>query len=155
MERFGTTQRQLAVIAAKNHHHGSMNPMAQYQIDMTVEQVLEDYLVAYPLTRSMCAPIGDGATAAFICSEAALKRYPDAHPVKILASVLASGSMPESGLEGIGMRASRRAYEIAGLGPEDIDVVEVHDATAFGELWQYEELGFCPLGDGEIGRAHV
>jgi len=148
MERFGTTQRQLAVIAAKNHHHGSMNPMAQYQIDMTTEQVLEDYLVAYPLTRSMCAPIGDGATAAFICSEAALKKYPDARPVKILASILASGSLPESGLEGIGVRASRRAYEIAGLGPQDIDVVEVHDATAFGELWQYEELGFCPVGEG-------
>jgi acetyl-CoA acetyltransferase len=148
MERHGTTQRQLAVIAAKNHHHGSMNPMAQYQIDMTTEQVLEDYLVAYPLTRSMCAPIGDGAAAAFICSEAALKKYPDARPVKILASILKSGSLPESGLEGIGMRASRRAYEVAGLGPQDVDVVEVHDATAFGELWQYEELGFCPVGDG-------
>jgi len=148
MELHGTTQRQLAVIAAKNHHHGSMNPMAQYQMDMTTEQVLEDYLVAYPLTRSMCAPIGDGAAAAYICSEAALKKYPDARPVKILASVLKSGSLPESGLEGIGARASHRAYEVAGLGPQDVDVVEVHDATAFGELWQYEELGFCPVGEG-------
>ncbi len=148
MKAYGTTQRQLAVIAAKNHHNGSLNPMAQYQMDMTVEEVLEDYLVAYPLTRAMCAPIGDGAAAALICSQRALKRFPDAKPVRIRASVLVSGSLPDSGLEGIGKRASRRAYEVAGLGPEDIDVAEVHDATAFGELVQYEEMGFCPQGEG-------
>ncbi len=148
MKAYGTTQRQLAVIAAKNHHNGSMNPMAQYQMDMTVEEVLEDYQVAYPLTRAMCAPIGDGAAAAFICSERALKKYPGARPVRIRASVLASGSLPDSGLEGIGERASRRAYEIAGLGSEDVNVAEVHDATAFGELLQYEEMGFCPEGGG-------
>ncbi|MDD3717302.1 MAG: thiolase family protein [Actinomycetota bacterium] len=148
MKAYGTTQRQLAVIAAKNHHNGSMNPMAQYQMDMTVEEVLEDYQVAYPLTRAMCAPIGDGAAAAIICSEKALGRFPDAKPVRIRASVLVSGSLPDSGLAVIGERASRRAYEAAGLGPEDIDVAEVHDATAFGELAQYEEMGFCPVGEG-------
>jgi acetyl-CoA acetyltransferase len=148
MKAYGTTQRQLAVIAAKNHHNGSMNPMAQYQMDMTVEQVLEDYQVAYPLTRAMCAPIGDGSAAAFICSERALTRFPDAKPVRIRASVLASGSLPDSGLEGIGERASRRAYEAAELGPEDLDLAEVHDATAFGELAQYESMGFCPRGEG-------
>ncbi len=148
MKAYGTTQRQLAVIAAKNHHNGSLNPMAQYQMDMTVEEVLADYQVAYPLTRAMCAPIGDGAAAALICSERALKRFPDAKPVRIRASVLASGSLPDSGLAGIGARASGRAYEMAGLGPEDIDLAEVHDATAFGELMQYEEMGFCPEGEG-------
>jgi len=148
MKAFGTTQRQLAIIAAKNHHNGSLNPMAQYQMDMTVEEVLEDYQVAYPLTRAMCAPIGDGAAAALVCSERALKRFPDAKPVCIRASVLASGSLPDSGLAGIGERASRRAYEMAGLGPEDVNVAEVHDATAFGELLQYEEMGFCPEGGG-------
>ncbi len=147
-EKYGTTQRQLAVIAAKNHYHGSMNPLAQYQMNMTVEEVLEDRMVAYPLTRSMCAPIGDGAAAALICSERALKKYPDARPVKIRASVLTAGSLPDSGFEYVSRRASRKAYEIAGLGPEDIDVVEVHDATAFGELLQTEELGFCPEGEG-------
>ena len=149
MERYGTTQRQLAVIAAKNHWHGSMNPLAQYQIDMSVEEVLNDRPVAYPLTRAMCAPIGDGATAALLCSERALSRFPDARPVKVRASVLASGSLrwdPEA--EMIGERLSRRAYELAGLGPEDVDVAEVHDATAFGELLQCEELGFCPAGEG-------
>jgi len=148
MKAYGTAQRQLAVIAAKNHYHGSLNPMAQYQMDMTVEGVLEDVLVAYPLTRSMCAPIGDGAAAALVCSEAVLKRYPGARPVRILASTLASGSLPDSGIENIGKRLSLEAYEMAGLGPEDIDVAEVHDATAFGELLQYEELGFCPEGEG-------
>jgi acetyl-CoA acyltransferase len=148
MKAYGTTQKQLAVIAAKNHHNGSMNPMAQYQMDMTVEEVLEDYQVAYPLTRAMCAPIGDGSAAALICSEQALARFPDANPVRIRASVLASGSLPDSGLAGIGSRASKRAYEVASLGPEDIDLAEVHDATAFGELLQYEEMGFCAEGEG-------
>lgn len=149
MQQYGTTQRQLAVIAAKNHWHGSMNPLAQYQMDMSVEEVLNDRAVAYPLTRSMCAPIGDGATAALVCSERALKRFPEARPVKVKASVLASGSLkfgPEQEL--IGKRLSRKAYEVSGLGPEDLDLAEVHDATAFGELLQCEELGFCPDGEG-------
>jgi acetyl-CoA acetyltransferase len=148
MKTYGTTQRQLAEIAAKNHHNGSLNPMAQYQMDMSVEEVLADYQVAYPLTRAMCAPIGDGSAAAIICSERALNKYPNARPVRIRASVLASGSLPDSGLAGIGERASRRAYEMAGLGPEDINLAEVHDATAFGELLQYEEMGFCAVGEG-------
>jgi acetyl-CoA acyltransferase len=148
MKVYGTTQRQLATIAAKNHHNGSMNPMAQYQMDMTVDEVLEDYQVAYPLTRAMCAPIGDGSAAAIVCSERALKKYPEAKPVRIRASVLASGALPDSGLVGIGARASGRAYEMSGLGPEDVNVAEVHDATAFGELLQYEEMGFCPEGEG-------
>ena len=149
MEKYGTTQRQLAIIAAKNHYHASLNPLAQYQVNMTVEEVLNDRPVAFPLTRAMCAPMGDGATAALLCSKRALKRFPGARPVKILASVLTSGGIPESGeMDLIGMRLSRQAYEIAGVGPEDIDVAEVHDATAFGELLQTEELGFCGEGEG-------
>ena len=150
MERYGTTQRQLAVISSKNHYHGSLNPHAQYQKAMSVEEVLEDNPVSYPLTRSMCAPIGDGAAAALLCSERLLKRYPDARPVRIRASVLAAGALPDSGLEPIGERLSKKAYEQAGIGPEDIDVAEVHDATAFGELLQSEELGFCPEGMGGV-----
>ena len=76
MKAYGTTQRQLAVIASKNRHNGSMNPLAQYQKDMSVEEVLADLQVAYPLTRAMCAPIGDGAAAALICSEAGLEEVP-------------------------------------------------------------------------------
>jgi acetyl-CoA acetyltransferase len=148
MQQYGTTQRQLAVIASKNRHNGALNPMAQYQQEMTVEEVLEDRMVAYPLTRSMCAPIGDGSAAAIVCSAEALKKYPDARPVRIRASVLASGSLPESGLEPISRRASRQAFEASGVGPEEIDVVEVHDATAYGELIQCEDLGLCPVGEG-------
>ena len=150
MERYGTTQRQLAVISAKNHYHGSLNPLAQYQKNMSVEEVLADNVVSYPLTRPMCAPIGDGAAAAILCSERGLKRYPDARPVRIRASVLAAGAFPDYGLKPIGERLSRKAYEQAGLGPEDIDVAEVHDATAFGELLQCEELGFCAEGMGGV-----
>lgn len=148
MERFGTTQRQLAVIASKNHHHGSMNPLAQYQRDMTVDEVMNDLLVSYPITRSMCAPIGDGAAAAIICSEKVAKRFPRARPVKIAASVMSSGALPGSGLAGIGVRTGALAYEQAGVGPGDIDVAELHDATAFGELALCEQLGFCGKGEG-------
>jgi len=149
MEKYGTTQRQLAMIAAKNHYHASLNPLAQYQMDMTVEEVLGDRPVAYPLTRAMCAPMGDGATAALLCSGKALKRFSGARPVKILASVLTGGAIPKGGeIDLIGERLSKKAYEVAGLGPEDINVAEVHDATAFGELLQCEELGFCGEGEG-------
>jgi acetyl-CoA acyltransferase len=149
MQQYGTTQRQLAVIAAKNHYHASLNPLAQYQVDMSVEEVLNDKPVAFPLTRSMCAPMGDGATAALLCSGKALKKFAGARPVKVLASVLTSGSIPKSGgMDLIGKRLSEKAYSIAGLGPEDVDVAEVHDATAFGELLQCEELGFCAEGEG-------
>lgn len=148
MSRYGTTQRQLAVIASKNHFHGSLNPLAQIQKDMTVEEVLADPLVSYPLTRSMCSPVGDGAAAALLCSGGYLKKLAGARPVKVRACVLGSGM--DSPLEGeeIGVRLSRRAYRLAGVGPEDIDLAEMHDATAFGELLQTENLGFCPRGEG-------
>lgn len=148
MKAYGTTQRQLAVIASKNRCNGALNPLAQFQQEMSVEEVLADVQVAYPLTRAMCAPIGDGSAAALVCSERALSRLNGARPVRIVASKLASGSLPDSGLEGIGKRLSRDAYETAGVGPDDIDLVEVHDATAFGELMQCEELGLCPVGEG-------
>lgn len=150
MSRYGSTQRQFAVISAKNHFHSSLNPLAQIQKDMTVEEVLADKLVSYPLTRPMCAPIGDGATAAILCSGDYLKKLPNARPVKIRASILGSGT--DRGLEGedIGVRLSRKAYEIAGVGPEDINVAEVHDATAYGELHQTEALGFCSEGEGGL-----
>lgn len=146
MEAYGTTQHQLAVIAAKAHNNSALNPLAQYTFPMTVEQVMADRAVAFPLTRAMCAPIGDGAAAAILCSERYLKKHGINRAVKIRASVLKSGT--RSGLPDVYQRASKAAYEAAGLGPQDIDVAEVHDATAFGELYQYEKLGFCPEGEG-------
>jgi acetyl-CoA acetyltransferase len=148
MNRFGSTQRQLAVICAKNHWHGSMNPRAQYQKDMTVEEVLADKPVAYPLTRAMCAPVGDGAAAAIVCSERTLKKLKKPRPVRVVASVLGSGRDRDMDGEDIGERLGKLAYEEAGVGPEDIDLAELHDATAYGELHQTEAMGFCPLGEG-------
>ena len=148
MDRFHSTQYQLAVICSKNHWHGSMNPLSQYQNPMSIEEILADKPVAYPLTRAMCAPVGDGAAAAIVCSEKYLKKSTNASPVRILASVLGQGA--DRGLDetDIGERLSREAYEISGVGPEDIDTAELHDATAFGELHQTEAMGFCPLGEG-------
>ena len=144
MERHGTTQQQLAVIAAKNHRHGALNPDAQYRRPMTVEEVLADRLIAFPLTRAMCSPLGDGAAAAILVAGDVLARFPGARPVRVRASVLVSASQKG----GQSRRAAERAYAMAGLGPEDIDTAEVHDATAFGELLQTESLGFCKEGEG-------
>ncbi|WP_054030131.1 thiolase family protein [Desulfatitalea tepidiphila] len=146
MAKYGTTQRQLAVIAAKAHNNSTLNPLAQYTFPMTVEQVMADREVVFPLTRAMCAPIGDGAAAAILCSERYVKKHGSGRAVRIRASVMQSGT--RSGSSDVIARASKAAYEAAGLGPKDIDVAEVHDATAFGELYQYEQLGFCPEGEG-------
>jgi acetyl-CoA acyltransferase len=146
MERYGTTQRQLAVIAAKAHNNSTLNPLAQYTFPMTVEEVIADREVAWPLTRAMCAPIGDGAAAAIVCSERFLKKVGNKRSVRIRASVLKSGK--REGENDICGRASQAAYSMAGIGPEDIHVAEVHDATAFGELYQTEQMGFCPIGEG-------
>jgi acetyl-CoA acetyltransferase len=146
-KRYGSTQEQLAMIAAKNHYHGSLNPDAQYRMTMTVEEVLNDRLVSHPLTRAMCAPMGDGAAAAILVSGEYLKTLKDARPVKVLASVLASGSSKPGNQA---QAAAQKAYQMAGVGPKDIDTAEVHDATAFGELAMTENLGFCGEGEGGL-----
>jgi len=147
MKTYGTTQRQIAIIAAKNHNNSTMNPLAQYTFPQTVEQVLEDYVVAYPLTRAMCAPIGDGSAAAILCSNSFLERNPELKERSVLAtgSVLRSGSWKK---DTICERAATAAFEMTGLKREDIDVAEVHDATAYAELNVIEQLGFCPVGKG-------
>lgn len=145
MKRYGTTKRQLAVVAAKNHNNSTLNPLAQYTFPMTVDEVMEDYEVAFPLTRSMCAPVGDGAAAAILCSEKFLKGYPTDRAVLIRASVLKSGSWRS---DDVAKRASKTVYEMAKLNPQDINLAEVHDATAFGEIHQIEQMGFCPIGQG-------
>jgi acetyl-CoA acetyltransferase len=148
MDKYGLTQRQLAVIAAKNHNNSTMNPLAQYTFPQTVEQVMNDREVAFPLTRAMCAPIGDGSAAAIVCSESFLKQHPSNRAIRIRASILRSGK--RTGENDVSDVTSRAAYEVASLGPEDVNVCEVHDATAFGELFQTERLGFCPIGEGGI-----
>ncbi|TFG30619.1 MAG: thiolase family protein [Promethearchaeota archaeon] len=145
MKKYGTTKRQLAVVAAKNHNNSTLNPLAQYTFPMTVEEVMEDYEVSYPLTRSMCAPVGDGAAAAILCSEKFLKEHRTDRAALIRASVLKSGSWRADDIAG---RASETVYKMANISPQDINVAEVHDATAFGEIHQIEQMGFCPIGQG-------
>jgi acetyl-CoA acetyltransferase len=122
--------------------------MSQYQNPMTVEEVLADKPVAYPLTRSMCAPVGDGSAAAIVCSERYLRKLNGVRPVKVRASVQGQGADRDLDGVDIGERLSGEAYETGGVGPDDIDTAELHDATAFGELHQTEAMGFCPIGGG-------
>jgi acetyl-CoA acetyltransferase len=96
----------------------------------------------------MCAPVGDGAAAVIICSESYLKKLKNKRPVKILASILGTGSDRDIDAPDIGERLAKKAYNAAGLGPQNIDLAELHDATAWGELHQTESMGFCPMGEG-------
>lgn len=152
MKRYGTTQRQLAAVAAKNHRHSVHNPLSQYRDPYTIEEVLAAPPITYPLTLPMCSPISDGAAAAVLCSAAGLKRLAlDAgRAIRVLASVVGTGSDrdPANVEEHCTAVAARRAYERAGVGPKDISVAEVHDATAMGEIIQIENLGFCGFGEG-------
>jgi acetyl-CoA acetyltransferase len=150
MSRFGTTQRQLAEVAAKNHRHSVHNPLSQYRRAFSVDEVLAARLIAWPLTLPMCSPISDGAAAAVLCSAEALADFNRQRAVKIRAAVLMNGGrrQPEDIENHISRRAARKAYAMASLGPDDIDVVECHDATAFGEIQQSENLGFFDFGDG-------
>ncbi|HHQ49302.1 MAG TPA: thiolase family protein [Acidobacteria bacterium] len=152
MARFGSTPEQLAAIAAKNHNHAVANPKAQIRIPMTPEEVLADRLVSWPLTRSMCSPIGDGAAAAIVVSDEIKKRRDGSRAVRIRASALRTGTARDvDDVESdIAVRTVRAAYNEAGVTPEEIDVAEIHDATAFGELHQSEALGFCPMGEGGV-----
>lgn len=147
---YGTTQRQLAAVAAKNHGHSQHNPLAQYRHPMTIDEVLADRLVSWPLTRAMCAPISDGAAALLLCSGAALKRFGRGRAVRIRASELASGVQraADDFTLHIGRIAALKAYERAGLAPADIDLAEVHDATSFAEIRHVENLGLCEIGAG-------
>ncbi|MFO8048740.1 MAG: thiolase family protein [Desulfosudaceae bacterium] len=153
MKKYGSTVEQLALIASKNHFNSTLNPEAQYNFEVPVEKVLSDRLVSFPLTRAMCAPIGDGAASAILCDEDTVKKLGlSDSAIRVRASILGSGQdRPfDSEQPDIGERLARRAYETAGVGPEDIDLAEVHDATAFGELVQAENLGFCPRGEGGL-----
>jgi acetyl-CoA acyltransferase len=152
MKEYGTTQHQLALITSKDHWHGSLNPKAQYQKEMTVEEVLAGKPILYPLTAPMCAPLGDGSAAAIMCSGDFLKRMKSPRPVKVLASAYGTNTPrcfdePDKAIE---VRLSTKAYNLAGVGPEDVSLLEVHDAASYGELKMTEQLGFCKQGEGGV-----
>jgi len=149
MDRYGSTQIDLARVAAKNHTVAALNPKSQYRTPMTVDQVLADKPIVYPFTRAMCAPVSDGAAAAVVCSEAGLARLSaQSRSVRIRACALVSATdrAPDDFAHHIGRRAALAAYEEAGLGPGDIDLAEVHDATSYAELQQIENLGLAEPG---------
>jgi acetyl-CoA acetyltransferase len=150
MARFGTTRQQLAAIAAKNHRHSVHNRKAQYRIPMTTEEVLADVPVVWPLTRAMCAPMSDGAAAVVLCSDAARRRFGLRRLVAVASSVIVTSSDrdPDDYDRHTGRIAATRAYEKAGVGPEDMSLAELHDATSFAEVLQAENLGFCESGGG-------
>jgi len=152
MREFGTTQRQLAAIASKNHGHSTMNPRAQYTKAFSIEEILAAAPVTYPLTVPMCSPISDGAAAAIVCNAAGLKKIggTKSRTMGVLSSIIRTGSdRPATDLSRHCSRlGANLAFEQAGIGPADIDVAEVHDASATGEVIESEALGFCPLGDG-------
>lgn len=143
--RTGATSEDFAAVAVKSHQHGALNPRAQYRNLVTVEEVMGSRMISDPLTLLMCSPIGDGAAAVVLCSERFAERS-QAPRVRVRASSLVSGRVgpwPDSAVQ----RAATKAYELAGLGPQDLDVVEVHDAAAPAELAIIEELGLCAPGD--------
>jgi acetyl-CoA acetyltransferase len=151
MQHYGTTQRQIAAGAAKNHHHGSLNPKAQYRFELTVDEVLADREISFPLTRAMCSPLGDGAAAALLCSEEALANFAPAvrdRAVRIRASTLSGGKYRRLDEPGLSRVAADKAYARAGLKPGDMHLAEVHDATSFCEIYQLEMLRLCDEGQG-------
>ena len=147
MQRYGTTKEQFARVAVKNHFFGSLNPHSQYRERYTVEEILNSPPVAEPLTRLMCAPTGDGASAAILVSAEKARQY-TTKPVWVRGSALGSGKDMQPGMAGITARVARKSFEMSGIGIQDVNVMEVHDATAPAEVFIYEELGLCPEGEG-------
>ncbi len=143
MEKYGLTQTHFAKISVKSHKNGANNPHAQYQKEVTLEEVLDSGEVAYPLTRMMCSPIGDGAAAAVICSKQMAARF-TSQPVWVAASVLGSGQLGNDMSDTLTRRLGPKAFEKAGIGPDEIDVIEVHDATSPSEIITLIELNLCP-----------
>jgi acetyl-CoA acetyltransferase len=143
MERTGATRDDLARVVVKNQRHGKLNPAAQYGGELTVEQVLAAREIVWPFTLPMCSPISDGAAAALVVSRDLCS---SASPVTVLAS--AARSAPVDGMASVTSLAAAAAYEQAGLGPADLDCVEVHDAAASAELVIYEQLGLAEPGGG-------
>ncbi len=154
MRKYGTTMEHFAKVSVKNHKHSTKNPLSQYQVEVTLDDVVKARMVAYPNTLYMCCPTGDGAAAAILVSDEVMKKHGN-KPVKVACSVLTSDPWTERDLtlpdvSTLTRNAAKLAYDKAGVGPEDIDLVELHDCFATAELLHYENLGLCK--DGEAAR---
>jgi len=148
MKEYGWTQEHFAKVASKNKTNGSLNPYAQYQKPMTAEEILNSRLVAWPLTLYMCSTMADGAAAAIVCSKEVASKISSQPLITVSACCLRSGEV--TGEDDGQRHVALDAYEMAGLGPQDIEVAEVHDAMAPGEMFRIEKLGFC--GAEEVGE---
>lgn len=154
--KYGTTFEQFAKVSVKNHHHSTMNPKAMYQIETPLDTVMNSEMISYPNTKLMCSVNVDGSAAAVIVSEKKVKELGlMGRAVKVRASILTSDPWQERDLvmpdvNTCTRKAAAAAYEMAGLGADDIDLVELHDCFATAEILHYENLGLC--GDGEAGR---
>jgi acetyl-CoA acetyltransferase len=155
-KQYGTTFEQFAQISVKNHHHSTMNPKARYQIETPLEEVMNAEMISYPNTKLMCSANVDGSAAAVLMSEKKVKELGlTGQAVKIRASVLTTDPwtdrdevMPD--ISTCTRNAAKQAYEMAGVGPSDLDLVELHDCFATAEVLHYENLGLC--ADGEAGK---
>ncbi|MCX4608375.1 lipid-transfer protein [Streptomyces mirabilis] len=160
MEKYGTTEAQLAAVGAKNHRHSANNPYAQFQDVYGVDEILAARVVHRPLTKLQCSPTSDGAAAAVVVSERFLERHePARQAVEIVAQAMttdteesfASGSCVDVVGQPMSREAARQVYERSGLGIDDVDVVELHDCFSINELLTYEALGMCEEGEsGEL-----
>jgi len=150
MKTFGTTQHQIAAVASKNHWHSQYNPLAQYRSPMSIDEVLQDKLVSWPMTRSMCAPMSDGSCALIIASDKAIARLDAKRAVRIRGISLGSGTnrTAQQYDRHITRLTADKAYEMAGVGPKDISVAELHDASAIAEIVHSENVRFCDYGEG-------
>ena len=153
--KYGTSFEQFAKVSVKNHHHSTLNSKAMYQIETPLETVMNAEMISYPNTKLMCSVNVDGAAAAVLASESKAKELGLSRAVKVRASVLTSDPFSDRDLvmpdvNACTRRAAAQAYEQAGVGPEDINLVELHDCFATAEILHYENLGLC--GDGEAGR---
>ena len=147
MKMYGTTREQFAGVTVKNSYHGSLNPRAQFQQAMSLEEVLGSREIVDPLTLPMCSPIGDGAAAVIVVSDRMVRKLGLRNPVKVLSSALVSGWDINDG-ESVGAYAAQQAYQAAGVGPGDLSLIELHDASAPSEVIAYDYLGICEKGQG-------
>jgi len=150
MDTFQVSLEQIARVSVKNHRNGCMNPYSQYRKELTIEEIVNSRPICEPITLLQCCPATDGAAAAILVSGELAKRY-TRQPVFIAASVLKSGDYAfrweDMTFSDMTYKCAGSAYEMAGLGPEDVDVCELHDAFAMNELQHYVELGFCKRGE--------
>jgi acetyl-CoA C-acetyltransferase len=151
MHKYGTTREQMALVSVNNHKNGKLNPKAQFPFEITVQDVLESSMIADPLTLLDCSPITDGAAAVILASEDVAKKF--ANPIWILGSGQASDTLALHDRVDITEMlatkvAAKMAYDKSGLGPDKMDIAEVHDCFSINEILALEDLGFCEKGQG-------